>query len=76
MALLGLEIDFSDAMMEIGTKNYVEAMNKYAIWFNCNKCGGHVYLEPKSDRHYKIIDYISKNKPNWVHENCETLDIL
>jgi predicted DNA-binding protein len=76
MALLELEEDFSDAIKDIGTRKYVEGMNKNAIWFYCNKCGKCIYIEPKSERHDKIIDYISKNKPNWVHENCETMDML
>jgi hypothetical protein len=51
-------------------------MNKYAIWFFCNKCGYRVYLKPESEKHEDIIEYIRKNKPNWVHENCETLDMV
>jgi hypothetical protein len=50
-------------------------MNKYAIWYYCNKCCHRVYIKPNSDRHNEIIDYISKYKKNWVHNDCETGDM-
>jgi tetrahydrodipicolinate N-succinyltransferase len=75
MALLELEKDFSESIKDAEDRKYVEGMNENAIWFYCKKCNSSVYIEPNSERHKEIIKYISKNKPHWTHENCETLDM-
>jgi len=75
MALLELEKDFSESIKDAEDRKYVEGMNENAIWFYCNKCHSSVYIDPNSERHKEIIKYISKNKPHWTHENCETRDM-
>ena len=75
IALLELEKDFSDSIKEAGDRKYVESMNEHAIWFYCSKCNTSIYIDPNSERHKEIINYISTNKPHWTHQNCETLDM-
>ena len=72
---LELAKDFSGVIKDAEVRKYVEGMNENAIWFYCNKCNYTVYIKPNSERHKEIINYISKNKRHWTHENCETHDM-
>jgi len=75
MGLLELEKDFSDTIKDEEDKKYRETRDEWAIWFFCNKCKYSIYIKPNSERHKEIINYISKNKQHWTHENCETCDM-
>ena len=70
IALLGLEGDFPDAFEEMGTKEYVKGMNENAIWFFCSVCGKSINIEPNSEIHNEIINYMKNRIPSWVHPEC------
>jgi hypothetical protein len=72
IALLDLEKDFSLALKKAeaeGLKKgkeqgendgykagFQDGENKWAIWVNCYRCHGRVYVEPNSKMHQEIID--------------------
>ncbi len=41
---------------------------KWAIWCYCNVCGEITYIEPNSDAHKAIIEYMKEQK--WGHLKC------
>jgi hypothetical protein len=49
-------------------EGYNKAVSDWQIWFFCKICGKRIDIEPNSDPHKDLIEYM-KNK-GWAHTEC------
>ena len=68
MALLDLEIDFSNAIAEAEKRGYEKAKDDYGIFFPCKICGGLEYILPNSPCHEAVVEFLKER--GWGHQQC------
>jgi len=75
VGLLGLEEDFSEAYENARISGYnhgfQNAKKDYRIWNFCDVCGKAIDIQPNSDAHKAIIDYLKKGR--WGHLECHKI---
>lgn len=68
VALLDLEKDFTAAYEKRYLDGFNDASTRWGIWFFCSTCNEEIFVEPNSDAHNAIIEYMKEH--NWVHRKC------
>ena len=69
LGLLELDTpDIEEIKEEAGGEGYAEAIKEWQIWYFCDVCHKRIDIEPNSDAHRAIIDYM--RKAGWGHIDC------
>ena len=69
LGLLQLKMpDVQKIKEEARGEGYEEGRKDHQAWYYCNVCGERIDIEPNSDEHKEIIDYMKKQR--WRHGSC------
>jgi hypothetical protein len=50
-------------------EGYAAGMKDYRLWYYCSVCGEGIWLEPNTDSHKAIIQYMKEH--GWHHGKCQ-----
>ncbi|MFC1749461.1 ribbon-helix-helix protein, CopG family [Pseudomonadota bacterium] len=68
--LLEVKNEYDEGYHHGHDNGYKKACEQWKIWFLCNVCGKRIYLEPNSDAHQVVIQYMREH--GWTHSQCVT----
>jgi hypothetical protein len=69
LGLLQLKIpDIEEVKETAWSEAYEQAGKDNQIWYYCAECGKRINVEPNSDSHKAIIDYMKEHR--WGHSSC------
>ena len=54
--------------MKTYERGYTEGAEDAQIWYYCKICGEEIYIEPNSESHKALIEYLEEH--GWGHASC------
>ena len=54
--------------MKTYERGYNEGAEDAQIWYYCNICGEKIHIEPNSENHKALIEYMEEH--GWGHASC------